>query len=140
MAALPSRWKQNETPESWVTRSDPKFLVRTDVVDQGNLPQTLVDHAGPSSPCMPASTVLPASPRVGWMPPQSLFLLSLGLSSALLCTNSHPGCVNIRMCLLKITDIDRALAHLLTHSCLLSQVSPYQSWRRNRGKTDGSVS
>lgn len=57
MAALPSHWKQNETPESWVTRSHPKFPVRTDVVDQGHLPQTLADHAGPSSPCMPAQHI-----------------------------------------------------------------------------------
>lgn len=75
MAALPSHWKQNETPASWVTRSDPKILVPTDLVDQGNLPSILY-------PC----TAHPASPRVGWMPPPSLsfaFFLRAEFNSAL---------------------------------------------------------
>ena len=40
--------------------------------------------------------------------------LSLWLNSAPLCTNIHSVCVNSMMCLLKITDVDRALHSLQT--------------------------
>lgn len=56
MAALPFHWKKKETPASWVIRSDAKLLVPTDLVDQGNFPQTLAEHSGPSFPYIPHST------------------------------------------------------------------------------------
>lgn len=73
MTALPSRWEQNETPESWVTRSYPKFPVLTDVVGQGHLPQTLANPAGPSSHWMRAQHI------------QHLLVLARCLPSPFLC-------------------------------------------------------
>lgn len=118
MAALPFHWKKKETPASWVTRSDAELLVPTDLVDQGNFPQTLTEHSGPSFPYIPAQHTQHLLMLATCL--HSLFpLLSLGLNSARLCTNAHPGCVNTMMHSLKITDIDRALVHLQTHSHLL---------------------
>lgn len=115
MATSPFHWKKKENPAPWVTRSDAKLLVPTDLVDHGNFPQTLAEHSGPSFHCIPAQHMqhLLMLARCRHSP---FALLSLGLISAHLCTNAHPGCVNIGMRSLKITDIDRALAHLLTHS------------------------
>lgn len=139
-------WKEKHNSASQIMRSDYDFLVPTDLVDHSSSSKTSAELYGlyPSSFSGANSTLPSCLPYTAQLAFSFLMLaechfipfcsLSLWLNSAPLCTNTHSVYVNSMMCLLKITDIDRALHSLqTTFPSIISNESPTILWGLTRG-------
>lgn len=93
----------------------------------------------PPSP-LPSLSSLTRFPSVGWMPLRSL-LFSFFMAEFFSIFYKYSVCVNSMICLLKITDIDRALHSLqTTFSSIISNESPTILWEGvNQGSNYGHI-
>lgn len=120
------QWKKTHNSAPQVTRSDMMSWSPWTLWTMAASPKSQLNilvcicppSLGPTAPCPLLSLVQPNSHGFFFMLPECHYIsfcsLSLWLNSAPLCTNIHSVCVNSMMCLLKITDIDRALHSLQT--------------------------